>query len=204
LVFRRGFGDFFIAGGAWADGVREHGDRGRQKSVEDRTTEDQVNDTKIIAGILDGLAGIDKGLVIDVNADVWEGRVLLTGTLDDTRMRARVEQQARTDPRVITVYNEIIIVSKDEKEQRRKDREEEKKGGMQQTASDIWIETKIQGKLLGAKGVTSVNYRWRSVLGNVFVIGRAGSQFEKDLVLENVKTTEGIKSSKNFIEVKSR
>ena len=53
-----------------------------KKAFEDRTTEDQVTDAKITTGILSRFSDKDKGLLLDVSADVWEQRVLLTGTLD--------------------------------------------------------------------------------------------------------------------------
>lgn len=62
-----------------------------QKAWESRTTEDQVTDSKIHTGILDKLKNKDKGLLLDVNVDVWEQRVMLTGTLDDAGVRSEVE-----------------------------------------------------------------------------------------------------------------
>ena len=49
-----------------------------------------------------------------------------------------------------------------------------------------------------------MNYRWRSVLNNVYVIGKAENSFERDLVLNVVKGVEGIKAVKDFIEVRPR
>lgn len=176
-----------------------------KKAMEDRTTEDQVTDTKIGTAILSSLSDKDKGLLLDVNADVWEQRVMLTGTLDNPQTRQEVVQLVRADGRAKKIYDEIQIVTKAEKEQRReaaKNKDEEKKEGVGQSVNDFWIETKISAKLLGAGGVTSVNYRWRSVRNTVYLIGRARNQAELKTVLEKIRTTEGVSNVKHFVEIK--
>jgi len=91
-----------------------------KKAFEDRTTEDQVTDPKIGAGILARLSDKDTGLLLDVSIDTWEQRVLLTGTLDDPAVRDEVLQLVKSDTRIKQVYDEIHIVTLEEKERRRK------------------------------------------------------------------------------------
>ena len=176
-----------------------------KKALEDRTTEDQVTDTKIDAGILSSLSDKDKGLLLDVSTDVWEQRVMLTGTLDDPAVRKEVVNMAKSDSRVKQVYDEIQIVTPEEKERRRKAAEEHDKKdteGTGQTVDDFWIATKIEAQLIAEDGVTSVNYRWRSVRNQIYLIGRAGSQTELNKVLEVIRNTEGVSSVKHFVEIK--
>jgi len=164
-----------------------------KKAFEDRTTEDQVTDSKIGAGILARLSNKDTGLLLDVSIDTWEQRVLLTGTLDDPAVRDEVLQLVRSDTRLKQVYDDIHIVTLEEKERRRKEGEEQKKSnteGIGQTVNDLWIATKIEAQLIAAKGVTSVNYRWRSVRNQVYLIGRARSEAELNRVLEICRNTK--------------
>ena len=164
-----------------------------KKAFEDRPTEDQVTDSKIGAGILARLSNKDTGLLLDVSIDTWEQRVLLTGTLDDPAVRDEVLQLVRSDTRIKQVYDEIHIVTLEEKERRRKEGEEQKKSnteGIGQTVNDLWIATKIEAQLIAAKGVTSVNYRWRSVRNQVYLIGRARSEAELNRVLEICRNTK--------------
>lgn len=82
----------------------------------------------------------------------------------------------------------------EEKERRRKQVEQQDKKdteGMGQTVDDFWIAAKIEAQLIAAKGVTSVNYRWRSVRNQVYLIGRTRSQAELDKVLDIIQTTKG-------------
>mgnify|MGYP001228237336 FL=1 len=166
----------------------------------------QLLDVKIDTNILSALSDKDKSLLLDVKTDVWEQRVMLTGTLDDPKMKADVVQLVKqADPRVKKIYDEIQIVSKEEKEQRReaaKNKDESKKEGVGQAVNDFWIETKINAQLLSTRGVTSVNYRWRSVRDVVYLIGRSRSDDELKTVLGIVRKTEGVTEVKSFVEIK--
>ena len=180
-----------------------------KKTMEDRVTDDQVTDTKIGAGILSSFSDKDKNLLLDVNVDVWEHRVMLTGTLDDPKMRQDVVQLVRADQRVRKIYDEIQIVSKEEQAKRREaakskeeSKDEPKKEGFGQTVNDFWIETKISAKLITTRGVTSVNYRWRSVRNIIYLIGRARSDEELKTVLDIIRHTEGVTQVKSFVEIK--
>ena len=122
-----------------------------QKAWEDRSTGDQVTDTKITTGILERLADKDKNLLLDVSVDVWERRVMLTGTLDDAKTRGGVAKLARADDRIKAFHNEVQVVSTAQRDQRRQQAEQKdsgEKGGVEQTVDDFWIETKIKAKLL--------------------------------------------------------
>lgn len=176
-----------------------------QKAWEDRSTADQVTDTKIAAGIIGRLSDRDTGLILDVSTDVWEQRVLLTGTLDKASERRAVERLVAKDKRIKRLYKHIRIVSPKAKKVRRKAAEKkdsEKKSGFGQTVSDFWIEAKIKLQLLTAKKVTSVNYRWRSVLNDIYIIGRAATKAERDKVLGIIRATEGVKKIRHFIQIK--
>ena len=178
-----------------------------KKALEDRTTEDQVTDTKITTSLLSRLADRNKGLLLDINVDVWEQRVLLTGTLDSLQEKLAVLDLARTDKRIKTVYDAIQIVTPEEKDARRKQKEEGKQaqqGGLGQTVDDIWINTKIEAQLIAQKGVTSVNYRWRSVRNQVSIIGRAADSTERTTVLDIIQQTKGVTDVQSYIEIKPR
>lgn len=176
-----------------------------KKTMEDRLTEDQVTDTKIGTGLLSGLVDKDKNLLLDVNVDVWEQRAMLTGTVSDAKVRQDVVRLAQADERIRRIYDEIQIVSKEEQARRReaaKNKDESKKEGMGQAVNDFWVETKISAKLISTSGITSVNYRWRSVRNIIYLIGRARSEDELKTVLNIIRKTEGVSQVKSFVEIK--
>ena len=177
-----------------------------QKAYEDRTIEQQITDGKIHSRVLNFL--VYKGgpeLPIVVSTDVWQRRVLLTGTLADPRIRDYLSNRIRQDPRVRSVYNHIQIVPKEVQAKRMRaheshhDPEGNKK--LKRLASDVWIQTKIQAQFIAAGGVKSVNYRWQSVRGEVYIIGMARSALERDKVNQIVRGTRGVRGVKSYIEV---
>ena len=175
-----------------------------QAAFEDRKTGVQIDDASVTTTFLKNLVEKDKKLVLDVSLDMWEGRALLTGTLESDALRSEIEKMLTGDKRVKKIYNEVLVVSKKEVDQRRQQQEtkSESKGGFGQTVSDVWIGTKIKAQLVSTRGITSVNYRWRSVNNTVYIIGRARSQQELDQVLGIIKQTEGVKRVKSYVVIK--
>ncbi|MBM3555921.1 MAG: BON domain-containing protein [Alphaproteobacteria bacterium] len=203
----RSFGAFAVIaalGGALA-GCTQAVTSVAQAAWEDRNTEDQVTDRRIGVDILAKLNDRDRGLILDLSSDVWEGRLLLTGTLSDARQKADVIRDLRGIKDVKALYDEVQIVPKADQDKKRGERQasqgrEANTAG--QAVDDFVIESKIKVHLLGEKQVTSVNYRWRAVNGTVSIIGRAGTQAEKDLVLRIVRSVEAVRQVKEYIQVK--
>jgi len=180
-----------------------------KKLHEQRTTDTQFTDTRISAGLMSGLAEKDLALFMDVNADVWDSRVLLTGTVTDSATRTQVLRHVRGDKRIAKIYNEIQVVSQAEQDRRRHaakaqaDSQRAQQSGSTDTGNDLWIETKIAAKLIAARDVTSVNYRWRSVRNTLYVIGCAKSRQELDQVLTLLRETDGVRRVKSFVDIKT-
>jgi osmotically-inducible protein OsmY len=178
---------------------------GAKKTVEKRQTSDFVTDTQIGTSLFSSLAQKDSNLALDINVDVWEQRVLLTGTVADSKTRAEVVRLVHADKRVQKVYDEIQVVSLDEQARRRAaatKRDASKKEGFERFVNDYWIETKITGQLVSTKGVASTNMRWRSVRNKVYVIGRVSSADEHRLALDGIRAVEGVTQVKSFVEIK--
>jgi osmotically-inducible protein OsmY len=176
-----------------------------KRAAENRHSSDFFTDAQIGTGLFSTLAQKDAGVAMDVNIDVWEQRVMLTGTVADARTRAEVVQIARADKRVHKVYDEIQIVSAEEVARRRaaaNKRDASKKEGLERMASDYWIETKITGQLLATRDVSSVNLRWRSVRNTVYVIGRTQSADEHRKAMDAIRAVDGVQQLKSFVDIK--
>jgi osmotically-inducible protein OsmY len=176
-----------------------------KKVKEDRAVDDQVTDTKISASLVSALSNKDANFLWDINVDVWEARVMLSGTVVDARTRQDINQLVRSDSRVKRIYDELQTVSREEQARRReasKNRNPAKKEGMDRFINDFWIETKISAQLISTSEVASVNFRWRSVRNTVYLIGRARSRSELNTVLSTIRATEGVLQLKSFAEVR--
>ena len=175
-----------------------------QAAFEDRLAEEQVVDTKIKANILKNNIEMDKMLALDLSVDVWKTRVMITGELSDAALRDKVISTARKDSRISKLYNDIEIVTPEVQAERRTWREKAEDGAdsAAETAEDFWIETKISAQLLAAKGVSSVNYRWRCVQNTVSILGEAQTPAELNTVLSTIKSIKGVKAINNYIKIK--
>ena len=172
------------------------------KVFEVRSSDSQNEDAAIASRFVARLGEIDKKIHLDVTIDVWEGDVMLTGVIVDERTRIAVVRAARGDKAVKTVFDDLRVVSKVARDKRRIEREtgnhSDKDGSL---GADLWIEAKIRAQLVTSFDVRSVNFRWRAVQGQVYVLGSARSQEELDKVIKTVRATENVKGVKPHIDV---
>jgi len=147
--------------------------------AEDRPVSEAGTDLRIKTNLLTTFAEQAKGLLVDVNTDVYEGQVLLTGSVKKPEDRTKAEMIAQGINGVRQVFNEIQVTEE---------------GGLRASAKDFAIETKLKANLLTARGVTSINYRWRAVNGVVYFLGLARSQEELDKVLAITRETDGVRN----------
>ncbi|MBT3789209.1 MAG: BON domain-containing protein [Alphaproteobacteria bacterium] len=165
-----------------------------EAAVEDRTADDIASDLaikgKLTANVIDKM-GSD---VISIGADVYEQVVMLTGTVETGKQKTQAGRLAKDVENVKNVYNEILVIKAIDKE----------KGSVENYVDDSVIETKINAQLLDAGGVSVTNYRYRSVGGRVFLLGRALSNAELKKALGIVKGIDGVKSVKSRIFVRAK
>ncbi|MBC8267879.1 MAG: BON domain-containing protein [Rhodospirillaceae bacterium] len=159
-----------------------------EAAVEDRSSSDIAKDlelkTKITAKIVDKM-GSD---VFSLNTDVYEQDVMLTGAVENPRLKAMAASLAKSIKGVKKLYNEVIVIKGIDQD----------KGAAENFIDDSVIEGKINALLLDAKGVNVTNFRWRAVGGQVFLFGRAFSNAESS------KATGVVKGIKNVVSVTNR
>jgi osmotically-inducible protein OsmY len=151
--------------------------------AEDRSLETLRDDTAITFDINEVLLGEKyRDLFPEISTDVYEHVVMLTGTVKFARNKQRATELVRGIKGVKRIINELQVT---------------KNYGIGPAANDLWIETKLKVLLLGTKDIRSINYRWRSVNGTVYLIGAARSQTELNTVLNVIRTTERVKKVVN-------
>ena len=128
-----------------------------------------------------------RDLFLDVNTNVYENRVMLTGSVETTADKRRATLLARGIKGVTKVINELQVTAD---------------GSLKDTANDLWIETKLKARLVGAKGVSSINYRWRSVNGVVYFIGVAQNRGELAKVMRLARGTSHVNKVVSHVRIK--
>lgn len=156
--------------------------------VEDRSLETLRDDTAITFDINEVLLGEKyRDLFAEISTDAYERVVMLTGTVKFAQNKQRATDLVRSVKGVKRIVNELQVTND---------------YGVATAANDLWIETKLKVLLLGTKDIRSINYRWRSVNGTVYVIGAGRSQRELNTVLDVIRKTERVKKVVNHAWVR--
>ncbi len=156
--------------------------------AEDRTMSQVMTDVGLKIDINTKLLSKKyRDLFLDVNTNVYENRVMLTGSVETTSHKRRATLLVRGIKGVTKVINELQITED---------------GSLKDTANDLWIETKLKARLVGAKGVSSINYRWRSVNGVVYFIGVAQDRAELAKVIRLARDTNHVNRVVSHVRIK--
>ena len=154
---------------------------------EERSFNNYVEDTIILAQLKNEYFSNNENIFFQVSVDVIEGRIMLTGAVEQIDERIEATKIAWGIEGVSEVINEIQI-SNDE--------------GILDYADDLVMKTKINAKLLLEKSILSLNYSIEVVNGVVYLIGIAQNQKELDAVIEISKKTYGVTSVISYVRLK--
>ena len=156
--------------------------------AEDRSLSQLATDAEIRLDLNKKLLGEKyRDLFLEVSTNVFEGRVMLTGSVKTLADKNRASALAQDITGVRTIYNDLQVTDQ---------------GGFKNTANDVWIEAKLKARLVAEKGVRSINLRWRVVNGVVYVIGRVRTEEEMGQVLTVIRDVDHVTRVVNHIVVK--
>ncbi|MDC0032834.1 BON domain-containing protein [Pelagibacteraceae bacterium] len=164
---------------------------GISKSVlvakEERTVGTFIDDTVIAARLKNLYFNNNEKIFFNVDVEVNEGRVLLTGTVETSDIRIEATKLAWGISDVVTVINEIQISDND---------------NILDYADDLVITTKINAKLLINKEINNLNYNIDTVNKIVYVIGIAQNKNELANVIDIINNVYGVKEVINYVRLK--
>ena len=154
---------------------------------EERSFTNFVEDAIILAQLKNIYFSNNEKIFFNVSVEVIEGKVLLTGAVDQIDERIEATKLAWGIEGVNEVINEIQI-SNDE--------------GILDFADDLIMKTKINAKLLLDKDILNLNYSVEVVNGIVYLIGIAQSQEELNSVINISENTYGVQNVINYVRLK--
>jgi osmotically-inducible protein OsmY len=146
-----------------------------------------VEDTAIEAKISTGLLSYSGELFVDVSAEVYEGRALLTGKVKRTNDRIEAVRVAWNVSGVREVINEIQV---------------EDTSDLLDAARDQWVTARLATKITLDKQIKAVNYSLETVNGTVYVMGIAQSQAEVDRVRNHARQLTYVRRVVNYVRIK--
>ncbi len=177
-----------------------------EKIVEDRKHDQQIFDFSMRSGIIAGLLSLDPKTLIEVNVDVWNRKVLLTGKTEDYLMYKKIQKHVLNYPKVKKLFNEITYVKKEKFNDMvggecKKDENFAQFTGSLSIFDDFLIEQMIRLKFIALGDSSVFNTQWRSIKGKVFLIGVANSIKNKIRMIHVICGITDVVNMKSFIEI---
>lgn len=149
-----------------------------------RTKAEVKNDVEIDAALTKKLLEAKGDDFKDVSVLVFAQQAVLVGYAKNEEAKRKAEALAKADRRIRSLRNDIVVGSP--------------AGGM---AGNLVLDKKIGAALTAAKGVHSVNMRWKVYGGEVFLMGIAKSKAEADLAAAKVRGLDGVKSVRSSLRI---
>jgi len=146
-------------------------------SVKEKGIKEAISDGMIDASINKEFLNHNVNMFINVEIEVVEGRVLLTGSVKKPKHRLDAVKLAWKILGVREVINEIDVT---------------KKGGIKQYLTDVKIKTQIRYKVITDKEISSINYNFEVVNGNLYIIGISNNKKELKKVVKHANNIKGV------------
>lgn len=155
--------------------------------AQERSVGNAIDDTAVATELSAKLFDDSFKLFRDVDLEVVEGRVLLTGKVEEQESRLRAEELAWKVEGVLEVANAIQVTSE---------------GGIGSYASDVRISNQLRAKIITDGDVLGINYSVETVSQVVYLIGIAQTQVELDRVIGHARSIKGVKKVESYVRLK--
>ena len=146
-----------------------------------------IDDATIKVNIAAKFISSEDNLFVDVSTTVLNGRVLLTGLVDNQEIRIDAVRKVWEVQGVQEVINEIQIGSR---------------AGLKEYANDVWINTQAKGVAAKAVGLRVVGYNFETIRGKVYIAGITSRPEQLEDLIDAVKTIKGVKEIVNYVIIK--
>ncbi|HEY1096811.1 MAG TPA: BON domain-containing protein [Alphaproteobacteria bacterium] len=148
-----------------------------------------MTDTRIKAYINDAWFKRSTAMFSKLNLNVTEGRVLITGIVQDQQTRLDAVRLAWQAPGVTQVINEIKV---------------ENSEGISGYTRDSWIATQLRSKMIFDKDIESINYSTEIVASVVYLMGVAQSQDELNRVISHARGIRYVKEVVSYVRLRGQ
>ena len=118
------------------------------------------------------LALRDKSYILSVSTKVLDGKIFVTGKIDDPEEKLQITKLAWETKGARSVKNDIKI---------------KESFNFQQSAKDLLITSQLRTALIFNKKIKATNYQIDTYKKKIYIYGIALSSGEKDLVIKEAK-----------------
>lgn len=145
-----------------------------------------AQDIKIKALISDKWLQYDLETFAKLNMTVNQGRVLITGIVQDPDDRVEAVRLAWQVEGVSQVINEIRVAEGE---------------GLPGYVRDQWITTRLRTKMTFDRDIQSINYTVDTVAGTVYLMGVAQNQAELNKVIQIARTIPNVQQVISYVKM---
>ena len=143
-----------------------------------------VDDATIKVNIAAKFISSEDNLFVNISTTVLEGRVLLTGLVENQEIRIDAVRRVWEVDGVQEVINEIQVGNRE---------------SLKEYANDLWINTQAKGVAAKAVGLRVVGYNFETIQGKVYIAGITSKPEQLEDLIDSVKTIKGVKEIVNYV-----
>ena len=141
-------------------------------ALDPRSLGTQIDDSIMQKNLSARILLLDKKYFLSIKSKVLDGRVFLTGKVDDPEEKLKITKLAWETEGVRSVRNDIKI---------------KEKFNFQQSAKDILITSQLRTALILKKNIKATNYQIDTYKKKIYIYEIALTSDEKTLVIEEAK-----------------
>ena len=141
-------------------------------ALDPRSLGTQIDDSIMQKNLSARLVIMDKKYFLSIKSKVLDGRIFLTGKVDNPEEKLKITKLAWETEGVRSVRNDIKI---------------KEKFNFQQSAKDILITSQLRTALILNKEIKATNYQIDTYKKKIYVYGIALTPNEKELVVNEAK-----------------
>ena len=147
-------------------------------AIDPRSLGTQIDDSIMQKNLSARILLIDKNYFLSVKSKVLDGRIFLTGKVEDPEEKLKLTKVAWETEGVRSVRNDIKI---------------KEKFDFKQSTKDILITSQLRTALIFNKEIKATNYQIDTYKKKIYIYGIASSKNEKDLVIQESKEILDVK-----------
>ena len=141
-------------------------------ALDPRTLGTQIDDSIMQKNLSARILLMDKKYLLSVKTKVLDGRIFITGKVDNPEEKLKLTKLAWETSGARSVRNDIKI---------------KEKFNFQQSAKDILITSQLRSAMIFNKNIKATNYQIDTYKKKIYVYGIALTSDEKDLVISEAK-----------------
>jgi len=157
-------------------------------AAQDRTIGEGIDDAAASERVKLRLMAADSSAFAEVDVEVANGALLLSGAVPTDEHRRAAETIARSVPSIQVLYNELFVGPR---------------SGFVRSAQDEFITAQIRARLTASSSVRAININIETFHGNVYLMGYARTEDELRRAAEIASVVPGVARVVSFMQVRA-